>query len=98
LLIASISSGSSSTDAAATFSSTCRAEPVPGMGRICGELASSQASTTWCWVALCRSAAAATAEFFSVSCTGAQGRNTSCSCSHRSMSDPDLRSATLYRF
>jgi len=48
LLIASTSSGSSSMDAAAMFSSACLGEPVPGIGRICGETASIQASTTWC--------------------------------------------------
>jgi len=98
LLIASTSSGLSSTAAAWMFSSACRDDPVPGMGRICGEMASSQASTTWCWVTPSRSAALATAGFLPASCTGAQGRNTSCSCSHRSISDSDLRSEALYLF
>ena len=80
------------------FSSACPTEPVPGMGRICGDMASIQASTTWYWVTPCRRAAATTAGFLSDSCTGAHGRNASCSCSHRSISDSDLRSAALYLF
>lgn len=98
MLIAATSSGLSSSDAAAMFSSACCREPVPGMGRICGEMASSQASTTWCCVTPCRSAATATGTFRPDSWIGAQGRNTSCSCSHRSMSGSDLRSDTLYLF
>ena len=35
------------TVAAAMFSATCSGDPEPGMGRICGDLVSSQASTIW---------------------------------------------------
>ena len=33
--------------AAVMLSSTCSGEPEPGMGMICGDRASSQASTIW---------------------------------------------------
>ena len=46
LVIALISSGPRSMLAAAMFCSTCSGEPDPGIGRICGDLASSQASAT----------------------------------------------------
>jgi len=92
------SSRDSSTEAAATLSSRCGTDPVPGMGRIDGERASSQASTTWCGVAPCRCATRVTASRPSMSWMGAHGRNTICSCSHRSTSDSDCRSSTLYRF
>ena len=38
--------------AAFTFSSRCASEPVPGMGSMTGDLASSQAMATWAGVAL----------------------------------------------
>src|SRR5579875_991666 len=84
--------------AAAAFSAACDGEPVPGIGRICGDLASIQASTTWRADAPSRRAAAATPALPSASCTGAQGRNASCSCSHRSTIDSERRSAALYLF
>src|ERR1035438_3161180 len=70
LLIAATSSGLSLIAAAAMFSSACPGEPVPGMGRIWGELASSQARTTWWVLTPCRWAAWATAGFLSASWTG----------------------------
>jgi hypothetical protein len=45
-VIAFASSGSSSMLAARMFSSTCSGEPEPGIGRICGDLDSSQAIAT----------------------------------------------------
>src|SRR5207253_3033523 len=45
------SSGVSCTWAAATFSSRWATDPVPGIGRIAGEWARSQASATWAGVA-----------------------------------------------
>jgi hypothetical protein len=47
LKIAFASSLVSRSDAAATFAVTCSGEPEPGMGNICGDLSSSQASATW---------------------------------------------------
>ena len=43
------------------FASTCSADPEPGMGRIRGDLASNQASTTWRGLTPCRAAASPTA-------------------------------------
>jgi hypothetical protein len=98
LLIASISSRLSSMAAAATFCSACPGEPVPGIGRIAGEMASSQASTICRSVTPRLSAATATAALRSACWTGAQGRKTISACSHRSISDSDSRSVTLNLF
>src|ERR1035441_7540339 len=71
---------------------------VPGIPRICGDLASSQASTICRGLAPCRLAASVTAGLLPACWIGAQGRNAICSSSHLSTIDSDVRSATLYLF
>jgi len=67
------------------------------MGRTCGDMASNQASTSGLGYAPCRRhAAATTAGFLSDSCPAPHGRNASCSCSHRSISDSICESESLY--
>jgi len=83
---------------AATFSCACSGEPVPGIGKMAGELFSSQASTTWRSVARRFCAATASAARLSVCWIGAHGRKTMSSCSHRSISGSESRSVTLNRF
>jgi hypothetical protein len=81
--------------AAATFCSTCSGEPEPGIGRICGDLASSQASASWRGLTPWRLAASRMGWLASASTIGAHGRNTSISCSHRSTIASEVRSVTL---
>ena len=71
---------------------------MPGITRICGDLASSQASTICRGLAPCRLAASVTAGLLPACWIGAQGRNAICSSSHLSTIDSDVRSATLYLF
>src|SRR6266487_2281857 len=91
-VIAATSSGSSLIDAAATLAWTCSGDPVPGIGRICRDLASNQARTICRGLAPCRVAAAATAGLLSACWMGAQGRNAICSSSQVSMIGSDWRS------
>src|SRR6185437_14126049 len=93
-VMAFCSCASSSMLAAAMFCATCSAEPDPGIGRICGDLASSQAIAISRVLTPCRSAAVRIGTLPD-SLIGAHGRNTRLSCSHRSTIVSEDRSVTL---
>src|SRR5262249_54084676 len=94
----SISPSSSVSAAAATFSSRCCTEEVPGMGSITGEWSSSQASATWAGVTSCAFAARSRdppGRVRSPAPTGYQGRNPRPSRSHTWRTSSDARSPRL---
>jgi FAD/FMN-containing dehydrogenase len=93
--IAVTSSGVRARLAARTFCSMCSADPEPGIGRICGDRASSQASMTSRGLTPCRSAAARTGTLPLASTMGAHGRKRRSSCSQRSTIDSEARSTAL---